>query len=44
MVKVLTRGGQDLRAVRRHLEYLRIERGELDLETDDGRRLDGQGG
>lgn len=42
MVKVLTRGGQDLRAVRRHLEYLN-RKGELDLETDDGQRLAGKG-
>ena len=42
MIKVLTRGGQDLRAVRRHLEYL-DRKGELDLETDDGRRLAGKG-
>jgi hypothetical protein len=42
MVKVLTRGGQDLRAVRRHVEYL-DRKGELDLDTDDGRRLGGKG-
>jgi len=42
MVKVLTRGGQDLEAVRRHLEYL-DRKGELDLETDDGQRLAGKG-
>lgn len=42
MVKVLTRGGQDLGAVRRHLEYL-DRNGELDLETDDGQRLAGKG-
>jgi MobA/VirD2-like, nuclease domain len=42
MVKVLTRGGQDLGAVRRHLEYL-DRRGELELETDDGQRLSGKG-
>jgi predicted transcriptional regulator len=42
MVKVLTRGGQDLRAVTRHLEYL-DRKGKLDLETDDGQRLGGKG-
>lgn len=42
MVKVLTRGGQDLRAVRRHLEYL-DRTGELDIETDDSQRLSGKG-
>jgi type IV secretory pathway VirD2 relaxase len=44
MVKVLSRGGQDLGAVRRHLDYLRLrDDGELDLETDDGQRLSGPG-
>jgi predicted transcriptional regulator len=42
MVKVLTRGGQDLRAVRRHLEYL-DRKGELEIETDDGQKLSGKG-
>jgi predicted transcriptional regulator len=42
MVKVLTRGGQDLSAVRRHLEYL-DRKGELEIETDDGQRLSGKG-
>src|SRR5580698_7737746 len=43
MVKVLTRGGQDLGAVRRHLDYLRLrDDGELELDTDDGPRLSGQ--
>jgi hypothetical protein len=42
MVKVLTRGGQDLGAVRRHLEYL-DRKGELEIETDDGERLSGRG-
>jgi type IV secretory pathway VirD2 relaxase len=42
MVKVLSRGGQDLGAVRRHLDYLRIrDDGELEIETDDGNRLSG---
>jgi Relaxase/Mobilisation nuclease domain len=42
MVKVLNRGGQDLAAVARHLDYLNRE-GELELETDDGQRLGGEG-
>lgn len=42
MIKVLTMGGQDLGAVRRHLEYL-DRKGDLDLETDDGRQLAGKG-
>jgi hypothetical protein len=42
IVKVLTRGGQHLGAVRRHLEYLN-RKGELELETDDGQRLAGKG-
>jgi hypothetical protein len=41
MVKVLTRGGQDLGAVRQHLIYLN-RGGELELETDDGQRLTGK--
>jgi predicted RNA-binding protein YlqC (UPF0109 family) len=42
MIKVLSRGGQDLKAVRRHLDYLRDrEKGELAIETDDGERLTG---
>src|SRR6185437_9609983 len=42
MIKVLSRGGQDLKAVRRHLDYLRDrEEGELAIETDDGERLMG---
>jgi hypothetical protein len=40
MVKVLSRGGQDLRAIGRHLGYL-TRGGELDIETDDGQRLSG---
>jgi hypothetical protein len=44
MIKVLSRGGQDLRAVRRHVDYLRDrEEGELAIETDDGERLLGPG-
>src|SRR6185437_16973949 len=43
MVKVLSRGGQDLGAARRHLDYLRErEEGELPLETDDGQMLSGR--
>ena len=44
MVKVLSRGGQDLKAVGRHMDYLRDRRdGELELETDDSRQLSGEG-
>ena len=44
MVKVLNRGGQDLGAVRHHLDYLRDRKeGELAIETDDGERLTGPG-
>lgn len=44
MVKVLSRGGQDLRAICRHLDYLRLrDAGELGVETDDGQRLAGEG-
>jgi hypothetical protein len=42
MVKVLNRGGQDLAAVARHIEYL-SRKGELEIETDDGQRLNGKG-
>jgi hypothetical protein len=42
MVKVLTRGGQNLGAVRKHFEYLN-RKGELEIETDDGQRLGGNG-
>jgi predicted RNA-binding protein YlqC (UPF0109 family) len=42
MVKVLTRGGQDLKAIRRHLSYLN-RKGDLDIETDDGEWLKGEG-
>jgi hypothetical protein len=43
MVKVLSRCGQDLGAVRRHLDYLHLrDDGELELETDDGQRLSGK--
>ena len=42
MVKVLTQGGRDLKAVGQHLSYLSRD-GEVEIETDDGRRLSGQG-
>jgi len=42
MVKVLTRGGQDLKSIGRHLSYLN-RRGDLDIETDDGERIKGEG-
>jgi hypothetical protein len=38
---VLTQGGRDLKAVGRHLSYVSRD-GELEIETDDGRRLSGQ--
>ncbi|MHB1871975.1 MAG: relaxase/mobilization nuclease domain-containing protein [Steroidobacteraceae bacterium] len=40
MVKVLTQGAANLGAVRRHLEYIG-RKGEVELETDDGRSLAG---
>ena len=44
MVKVLSHGGQDLAAIRRHLDYLRSrDDGEREIETDDGQRLTGEG-
>lgn len=42
MVKVLTKGGQDVKAVGRHLSYL-SRKGDVEIETDDGRRLSGEG-
>jgi hypothetical protein len=42
MVKVLSRGGQDLKAIGRHLGYLN-RGGEVDIETDDGQLLSGKG-
>lgn len=42
MVKILTRGGQDLGAVRRHLDYLN-RGGKLEIEADDGQQLAGKG-
>jgi hypothetical protein len=41
MVKVLSKGGRDSKAVRRHFEYLN-RRGDLDLETDEGERIAGK--
>lgn len=41
MVKVLSRGGQNLAAVGRHVDYL-SRGGELEIETDDGERLQGK--
>jgi hypothetical protein len=42
MVKVLTHGGKDLKSVQRHLAYLN-RKGELDIETDEGERIAGEG-
>src|ERR1700730_18095907 len=42
MVKVLSRGGQDLKAVGSHLAYLN-RGGDVEIETDDGTRLSGEG-
>jgi len=42
MVKVLSRGGQDLKSISRHLCYLNRS-GEVDIETDDGQHLSGKG-
>src|SRR5215472_5470559 len=42
MVKVLTHGGKDLKSVQRHLAYLN-RGGELDIETDEGERIAGDG-
>src|ERR1700730_2498049 len=42
MVKMLRRGGQDLKAIGGHLGYLN-RGGEVDIETDDGQRLSGKG-
>jgi hypothetical protein len=38
MVKVLTRGEQNLKSVRRHFSYL-SRGGDLEIETDDGRQI-----
>jgi MobA/VirD2-like, nuclease domain len=42
MVKVLTQGGKDLKAIERHLAYL-DRKGELPIETDEGEQLRGKG-
>jgi predicted transcriptional regulator len=42
MVKVLSQGGRDLKAIGRHFGYLN-RGGEVDIETDDGQRLSGTG-
>jgi predicted transcriptional regulator len=42
MVKVLSRGGQDLKSISRHLGYLN-RGGEVEIETDDGQHLSGKG-
>src|SRR6266513_1569207 len=42
MVKVLSQGGQVLKAVGRHLDYLN-RGGEVDIETDDDHHLSGKG-
>jgi hypothetical protein len=42
MVKVLTRGGRDLGAVQRHINYLN-RGGRLEAETDDEQKLAGKG-
>lgn len=42
MVKVLSRGGQNVKAVGRHLAYLN-RGGEVQIETDDGQHLSGKG-
>jgi hypothetical protein len=41
MVKVLSKGGQDAKAVRRHLDYL-SRRGELEIQAEDGERVSGR--
>jgi hypothetical protein len=41
MVKVLSRGAQTPGAVRKHLDYIG-RRGKLELETEDGERLQGR--
>ena len=42
MVKVLTHGGQDLKAVARHMAYLN-RGGDVEIDTDDGQQLSGKG-
>jgi hypothetical protein len=41
MVKVLSRGAESAKAVRKHLDYIG-RKGELVLETDDGERIQGR--
>lgn len=43
VVKVLPRSSNDLKAVRKHVDYIG-RRGKLELETDDGERLSGRMG
>lgn len=43
MIKVLPRGTNSLASVQKHLDYIG-RKGQLDLETDDGERLQGKGG
>ena len=42
MVKVLSRGAKDIKAVSRHMAYLN-RGGQVEIETDDGQRLSGKG-
>jgi predicted transcriptional regulator len=42
MVKVLTCGGRDLKAVARHMAYLN-RGGDVEIDTDDGQQLSGKG-
>jgi hypothetical protein len=42
MIKVLPRGANDPRAVRKHLDYIG-RKGEVELETDDGETLRAKG-
>jgi predicted transcriptional regulator len=42
MVKVLSRGGQDVKSVERHFAYL-SRKGNLEIETDDGRYIEWKG-
>jgi hypothetical protein len=42
MVKVLSKGAQDVKAVTRHFNYLTRD-GEVEIETDDGQRLRAEG-
>jgi hypothetical protein len=42
MVKVLSKGGQDLKAIGQHIKYLSRD-GEVEIETDEGWQLKGKG-